>query len=112
MRPARMVKPRLGRIDEMATRYSRKSLFPTSPELAGAAQPLAVAKSLARQLISEIARIDLSVAVVGTALAIVVSTIAAKIVPAHRTDFYEKFITAVRESEVEWEVLERPRQLH
>jgi hypothetical protein len=96
----------------MATRYLRKSLHPTDSALVGTAPPVAVAKSLARRLISELGRIDLPVAVVGTALAIVVSTIAAKIVPAHRIDFYEKFITAVRESEGEWEVLERPRQVH
>jgi hypothetical protein len=112
MRQPGVAKPRPGVSDEMATKNVRKSLYPTGPELVGTAQPMTVAKFLARQLISEFGRIDLSVAVVGTALAIVVSTIAAKIAPAHRDDFYEKFITAARESEGEWGGLDRPRQVH
>lgn len=97
----------------MAIRHLCKWRHSNGQEFVGTAQPVTVAKALARQLIFEFGRIDLPKAIVGTALAMVVATIAAELTPAHREGFYEKFITAVRESDIEWEIAcGRLRPLH
>ena len=60
---------------------------------------LADAKLLARRLLPELATIECPPAVVGTALAIVVGAVAARITVAAREDFYEKFLSAARACE-------------
>jgi hypothetical protein len=62
-------------------------------------QLLTEAKVLACELSSELAAIDCPLAVLGTALAIIVGTIAAQVDTSSRDGFYEKFIEAAQESE-------------
>ena len=67
------------------------------------ARGLTEAKAVARYLLAECARIDCSLAVMGTALAILLGTVAVQVPSESRENFYQDFMLAARESETESE---------
>lgn len=69
----------------------------------GDGRSLAEAKVIARSLLTEFAHIDCSLAVMGTALAILLGAVAVQIRSELKENFYEDFLLAARESETEWE---------
>lgn len=64
---------------------------------------LAEAKGVARYLLTEIGRADCTLAVTGTALAILLGAVAAQVRPESKEDFYQDFLLAAQESEAEWQ---------
>ena len=73
------------------------------------------AKAVAEALLSNLGALDCPVPVLGAAVAIVVGNIAAQIDAGARERFYEMFMLAVRESEIEFSWRRgagRPRSLN
>jgi hypothetical protein len=67
------------------------------------AQGLAEAKLVARYLMTELAKVDCSLAVMGTALAMLLGAVALQVRFEAREDFYQDFLLAARESVAECE---------
>ena len=66
-------------------------------------QVLAEAKSIARHLLTEFAKVDCSLADMGTALAILLGAVAHRVRFEAKENFYQDFLLAARESEAEGE---------
>ncbi len=77
----------------------RRALIVTEDEARG----LAEAKGVARSLLTEFARADCTLAVTGTALAILLGAVAAQVRPESKENFYQDFLLAAQESEAEWQ---------
>ncbi len=74
---------------------------------------LTEAKTLALQIVAELSGINCPLAVMGTALAIVVGAIAAQVDFLSRESFYEQFVSAAHESEFQYDrVIESRRLIH
>ncbi len=58
---------------------------------------------VARHLLAEFARVDCSLAVMGTALAILLGAVAVQVPFEWKENFYQDFLLAARESETECE---------
>ena len=80
-------------------RTKQRTMFVEEDEARG----LTEAKAVARYLLAECARIDCSLAVMGTALAILLGTVAVQVPFESKENFYQDFMLAARESETESE---------
>jgi hypothetical protein len=88
--------------DAMTARNLRRLLSQADSEghmTCRQAQKLVEAKMMASHVILELATIESPPAVIGTALAIVVGTVAAQVCAEAREDFYGKFLSAARACE-------------
>ena len=69
------------------------------------ARALAEAKAVAKHLLAAFTRTDCSLAVMGTAIAILLGAVAVQVPFESKENFYQDFLLAARESEAEYERL-------